>query len=223
MYKILIVEDDLVIASSLKKHIETWGYDAQYISDFKNVFDYFNNFKPHLILMDVSLPYFNGYHWCEMIRKVSRAPILFLSSFSDNMNIIMAMNMGGDDFVSKPFDLDVLTAKINALLRRSYDFKPDDEFIVVKGLMLNTNNLTIEYEGIISELTRNEFKILQILMSNAGKAVSRDVLILKLWETDSYIDDNTLTVNINRLRKKLESIGLIDVITTKKGVGYLIS
>ncbi|MFA5341066.1 MAG: response regulator transcription factor [Clostridia bacterium] len=223
MYKILIVEDDLVIASSLKKHIETWGYDAQYISDFKNVFNYFIDFKPHLVLMDVSLPYFNGYHWCEMIRKVSKAPILFLSSFSDNMNIIMAMNMGGDDFVSKPFDLDVLTAKINALLRRSYDFKPDDEFIVVKGLMLNTNDLTIEYEGIKSELTRNEFKILQILMSNAGKAVSRDLLILKLWETDSYIDDNTLTVNINRLRKKLESIGLIDVVTTKKGVGYLIS
>ncbi len=223
MYKILIVEDNLIIASSLKKQIETWGCDTQIVSDFKNVFDFFIDYKPHLVLMDISLPYFNGYHWCEMIRKVSKVPILFISSFADNMNIIMAMNMGGDDFISKPFDLDVLTAKINALLRRSYDMKPDEDFIVVKGLLLNTNNLTIEYEGIKSELTKNEFRILQVLMSNSGKTVSRDMLMSKLWETDSYIDDNTLTVNINRLRKKLESIGLLNVITTKKGVGYLIS
>lgn len=223
MYKILIVEDDLVIASSLKKHIETWGYEAQIVSDFKNVFDCFIDFKPHLVLLDISLPYFNGYHWCEKIRKVSKAPILFLSSFSDNMNIIMAMNMGADDFIAKPFDIDVLTAKINALLRRAYDFKPDDDFIAVNGLLLNTNNLTIEYEGIKSELTKNEFRILQVLMSNSGKAVSRDMLMTKLWETDSYIDDNTLTVNINRLRRKLESMGLVNVIKTKKGVGYLIS
>ncbi|HHT95270.1 MAG TPA: response regulator transcription factor [Clostridia bacterium] len=223
MYKILIVEDDLVIASSLKKHIETWGYEAQIVSDFKNVFDCFMDFKPHLVLLDISLPYFNGYHWCEKIRKVSKAPILFLSSFSDNMNIIMAMNMGADDFIAKPFDIDVLTAKINALLRRAYDFKPDDDFIAVNGLLLNTNNLTVEYEGIKSELTKNEFRILQVLMSNSGKAVSRDMLMTKLWETDSYIDDNTLTVNINRLRRKLESMGLVDVIKTKKGVGYLIS
>ncbi|HRR36443.1 MAG TPA: response regulator transcription factor, partial [Clostridia bacterium] len=208
MYKILIVEDDLVIASSLKKHIETWGYEAQIVSDFKNVFDCFMDFKPHLVLLDISLPYFNGYHWCEKIRKVSKAPILFLSSFSDNMNIIMAMNMGADDFIAKPFDIDVLTAKINALLRRAYDFKPDDDFIAVNGLLLNTNNLTVEYEGIKSELTKNEFRILQVLMSNSGKAVSRDMLMTKLWETDSYIDDNTLTVNINRLRRKLESMGL---------------
>ena len=223
MYKILIIEDDLVIASSLKNHIETWGYETRFITDFKNVFDYFMDYKPHLVLIDISLPYFNGYHWCEMIRKVSKAPILFLSSFSDNMNIIMAMNMGADDFISKPFDLDVLTAKVNALLRRSYDFKPDDDFITVKGLMLNTKNMTIEYDGIKSDLTKNEFRILQVLMSNNGKAVSRDVLMSKLWETDSYIDDNTLTVNINRLRKKLESLGLINVIKKKKGVGYLIS
>ena len=181
------------------------------------------DFKPHLVLLDISLPYFNGYHWCEKIRKVSKAPILFLSSFSDNMNIIMAMNMGADDFIAKPFDIDVLTAKINALLRRAYDFKPDDDFIAVNGLLLNTNNLTVEYEGIKSELTKNEFRILQVLMSNSGKAVSRDMLMTKLWETDSYIDDNTLTVNINRLRRKLESMGLVDVIKTKKGVGYLIS
>lgn len=193
------------------------------MSDFKNVFDCFMDFKPHLVLLDISLPYFNGYHWCEKIRKVSKAPILFLSSFSDNMNIIMAMNMGADDFIAKPFDIDVLTAKINALLRRAYDFKPDDDFIAVNGLLLNTNNLTVEYEGIKSELTKNEFRILQVLMSNSGKAVSRDMLMTKLWETDSYIDDNTLTVNINRLRRKLESMGLVDVIKTKKGVGYLIS
>ena len=222
MYKILIVEDDLVIASSLKKHIETWGYDSKYITDFKNVLDEFSTYKPHLVLLDVSLPYFNGYHWCEMIRKISKTPIIFISSFSENMNIIMAINMGADDFISKPFDLDVLTAKINALLRRTYDFKPNDECIIANGLILNTNNLSMEYKDTVYELTKNEFRILQVLMSSKGKTVNRDTLMSKLWETDSYIDDNTLTVNINRLRKKLEAVGLNDFIITKKGIGYLV-
>lgn len=222
MYKILIVEDDLVIASSLKKHIETWGYDSKYITDFKNVLDEFSTYKPHLVLLDVSLPYFNGYHWCEMIRKISKTPIIFISSFSDNMNIIMAINMGADDFIPKPFDLDVLTAKINALLRRTYDFKPNDECLIANGLILNTNNLSMEYKDTVYELTKNEFRILQVLMSSKGKTVNRDTLMSKLWETDSYIDDNTLTVNINRLRKKLEAVGLNDFIITKKGIGYLV-
>ena len=222
MYKILIVEDDLVIASSLKKHIETWGYDSKYITDFKNVLDEFSSYKPHLVLLDVSLPYFNGYHWCEMIRKISKTPIIFISSFSDNMNIIMAINMGADDFISKPFDLDVLTAKINALLRRTYDFKPNDECLIANGLILNTNNLSMEYKDTVYELTKNEFRILQVLMSSKGKTVNRDTLMSKLWETDSYIDDNTLTVNINRLRKKLEAVGLNNFIITKKGIGYLV-
>jgi DNA-binding response OmpR family regulator len=222
MYKILIVEDDLVIASSLKKHIETWGYDSKYITDFKNVLDEFSTYKPHLVLLDVSLPYFNGYHWCEMIRKISKTPIIFISSFSENMNIIMAINMGADDFISKPFDLDVLTAKINALLRRTYDFKPNDECLIANGLILNTNNLSMEYKDTVYELTKNEFRILQVLMSSKGKTVNRDTLMSKLWETDSYIDDNTLTVNINRLRKKLEAVGLNDFIITKKGIGYLV-
>ena len=222
MYKILIVEDDLVIASSLKKHIETWGYDSKYITDFKNVLDEFSTYKPHLVLLDVSLPYFNGYHWCEMIRKISKTPIIFISSFSDNMNIIMAINMGADDFISKPFDLDVLTAKINALLRRTYDFKPVDECIIANGLILNTNNLSMEYKDTVYELTKNEFRILQVLMSSKGKTVNRDTLMSKLWETDSYIDDNTLTVNINRLRSKLEEIGLDNYIVTKRSQGYLI-
>ena len=222
MYKILIVEDDLVIASSLKKHIETWGYDSKYTTDFKNVLDEFSSYKPHLVLLDVSLPYFNGYHWCEMIRKISKTPIIFISSFSDNMNIIMAINMGADDFISKPFDLDVLTAKINALLRRTYDFKPNDECIIANGLILNTNNLSMEYKDTVYELTKNEFRILQVLMSSKGKTVNRDTLMSKLWETDSYIDDNTLTVNINRLRKKLEAVGLNNFIITKKGIGYLV-
>jgi len=222
MYKILIVEDDLVIASSLKKHIETWGYDSKYITDFKNVLDEFSSYKPHLVLLDVSLPYFNGYHWCEMIRKISKTPIIFISSFSENMNIIMAINMGADDFISKPFDLDVLTAKINALLRRTYDFKPNDECLIANGLILNTNNLSMEYKDTVYELTKNEFRILQVLMSSKGKTVNRDTLMSKLWETDSYIDDNTLTVNINRLRKKLEAVGLNNFIITKKGIGYLV-
>ncbi|GAA4655054.1 response regulator transcription factor [Anaerocolumna aminovalerica] len=222
MYKILIVEDDTIIAKAMKKHVETWGYEAEYVTDFKDVLSKFVSFQPQLVLLDISLPFYNGFYWCSEIRKVSKVPIIFISSASDNMNIVMAMNMGGDDFIAKPFDLSVLMAKIQAMLRRTYDFAGQSTLIEHKGAILDTSDATLTYNGEKIDLTKNDNRILQILMENKGKIVSRDSIMTKLWETDDYIDDNTLTVNMTRIRKKLESIGLTDFILTRKGIGYII-
>ncbi len=222
MYKIFIVEDDAAIASIVKKQIISWGNDARCAGNFRNIIEEFTEYQPHLVLMDIMLPFFNGYHWCSEIRKISNVPVIFISSASDNMNIVMAMNMGGDDFIAKPFDIDVLTAKISAVLRRCYDLNSSTSFFEHKGAILNLNDATLTYEGQKLELTKNDFRILQALMQNKGKVVSRETLMLKLWEIDSYIEENTLTVNINRLRKKLETVGLADFIKTKVGTGYII-
>lgn len=222
MYKILIVEDDLIIAKTVKKHIKSWGYEAECITDFKDVLSSFASYNPQLILLDITLPFFNGFHWCNEIRKISRVPIIFISSASDNMNIVMAMNMGGDDFIAKPFDLNVLTAKVQALLRRTYDFAGQTNLLEHRGAILNTSESTLNFKGNKIELSKNENRILQILIENKGKTVSRDTIMTRLWETDSYIDDNTLTVNITRLRKKLQDIELLNFIKTKKGVGYMV-
>jgi Response regulators consisting of a CheY-like receiver domain and a winged-helix DNA-binding domain len=222
MYKILIVEDDAVIAKVIKNHLEAWGCTVENVDDFRDVLSTFVSFDPQLVLMDISLPFFNGYHWCSEIRKVSKVPIIFISSVSDNMNIVMAMNMGGDDFISKPFDLTVLTAKVQAMLRRTYDFSGQSSLMEHKGAILNMGDASLTYEGQKIELTKNEYKTLQILLENKGKAVSRDAIMTKLWETDSFVDENTLTVNMTRLRKKLESIGLMNFIITKKRIGYMV-
>lgn len=222
MYKILIVEDDRVIAREISKQIQNWGYETKVIEDFTQVITEFVSFSPQLVLMDISLPFFNGYYWCTEIRKVSKVPIIFLSSAADNMNIVMAINMGADDFIAKPFDPNVLTAKIQAMLRRSYDFSGQMNLIEHKGAILNTSDATLTYEGERIDLTKNDYRILQILMENKGNVVSRDMLMTRLWETDSYVDENTLTVNMARLRKKLEQAGLKNFITTKKGIGYLV-
>ena len=222
MYKILIVEDDLTIARSLKTILEEWGYEVCIIEDFKDIMSPFVAFEPHMVLLDISLPYYNGYHWCAAIRTLSKVPILFISSASDNLNIVMAMNMGGDDFVAKPFDSSVLVAKIQAMMRRAYSFIGQTHLIQHKEVILNLNDTSLNYKQHKLELTKNDFRIIQTLMENAGKIVSRDDLMTRLWEGDHFIDDNTLTVNITRLRKKLEEIELSDFIVTKKGVGYLI-
>ena len=222
MYKILIIEDDLTMAQAIQKEMKMWGNDAQYVQDFKNVLETFAEFDPHLVLMDITLPFYNGYHWCSEIRKFSRVPIIFISSASDNMNIIMAMNLGADDFVAKPFDLNVLLAKIQALLRRSYDFAPTSNVLAHRGALLDLNDHTLSFNGEDIPLTKNEYRILSCLMEQKGKVISREKLMERLWETDQFVDENTLTVNINRLRKKLDSAGLIHFITTKFGVGYLI-
>lgn len=222
MYKILVVEDDMVIARTLTSYLEKWGYEAQNVTDFKDVLSSFTQFNPHLVLMDISLPFFNGYHWCTQIRNISKVPVIFLSSMSDNMNIVMAINMGGDDFIAKPYDLNVVIAKVQAMLRRTYSFSEQINYIEHNGGILNLNDTTFVYQEDKVELTKNEFKILQCLMENLGKVVSRDSIIEKLWENESFIDDNTLTVNITRLRKKLEDVGVTDYIVTKKRIGYII-
>ena len=215
-----MVEDDEIIARSIREHLQAWNYDVCCVEDFSNVVAEFVRFDPQLVLMDITLPFFNGYHWCSEIRKISKVPVIFLSSAADNMNIVMAVNMGADDFIPKPFDLEVLTVKIQAMLRRSYDFAGTGSMLEHKGAILNLNETTLTYQEQKIELTKNEFRILEILMENKEKVVSRETLMTKLWESDNYVEENTLSVNVNRLRKKLEALGLEEFILTKKGIGY---
>ena len=221
-HRIIIVEDDPVIAGAMSKYISGWGHQVRIAENLQNIMPEFQVFQPQLVLLDISLPFFDGYHWCQEIRKTSNIPVIFISSASENLNIIMAMNMGGDDFIAKPFDLSVLMAKIQALLRRSYDFSSAPPQPQAHGAVLNTGDASLSYAGQKIELSKNEYRILEALMARPGAVVSRDTLMEKLWETDCYVDENTLTVNIGRLRKKLSAAGLQDFIVTKKGMGYLI-
>lgn len=222
MYRIFLVEDDPIIAETVQKHLESWGWQVNAAADFARVMDDFSAFDPQLVLLDISLPVYNGCHWCSEIRKVSRVPVIFLSSASDNMNIVMAMHMGGDDFIPKPFDLNVLTAKVQALLRRTYEFSREQAEIALGGGALRLREGVFVKGDVRLELTRNEFRILEMLLENRGRIVSREELMERLWSTDSFVDENTLSVNVNRLRKKLEGAGLFDAIRTRKGEGYII-
>lgn len=222
MYKIMIIEDDSGLSAAIKQQLEVWGYEAVCTKNFQRVTEEFIQCDPHLVLVDIMLPFFNGYHWCSEIRKISNVPVIFISSASDNMNIVMAMNMGGDDFIPKPIDLGVMTAKIDAVLRRAYDMSGKIPVLEHKGAVLNLNDMSLSYKGESLQLTKNDFKILQTLMENKGKVVSRETLMTKLWQIDCYVEENTLTVNVTRLRKKLESIGLEGFITTKVGIGYIL-
>ena len=222
MFKMMVVEDDLTIAKTISEHLGKWGYDVTYVTDFRNVAEQVKQLEPQLILLDIALPFYNGFHWCNEIRKFSKVPIMFISSASDNMNIVMAMNMGGDDFIAKPFDLHVLTAKVGALLRRTYSYQGQVHVLEYNGVVLNLSDATLNYQDHKIELTKNDFKIVQLLMENAGRVVSREEIMQRLWESDQYVDDNTLTVNITRLRKKLAEVGLAQWIVTKKGLGYMV-
>ncbi len=223
MYKILIVEDEPLIAESMKRYLLKWGNEVECVTDFAEVLKHFVRFSPQLVLLDIGLPFYNGYYWCAEIRKISQVPILFLSSASDKMNIVMAMNMGGDDFIAKPFDLEVLLAKVQAVLRRAYAFLGANPSVMeCKGAILNLSDMSVNYQGQRLELSKNEFRILQLLYEHAGQTVSREQMMKRLWDEECFVDDNTLTVNINRLRRSLREIGLVDFIHTKKGVGYQI-
>ena len=222
MYRILIIEDDRTIANVLAEHLRTWDYEVHCVTNFKNVMEDFREYEPQLVLLDIVLPLFNGFHWCQEIRRVSKAPILFLTSASDNVNVVMAMQLGGDDLLAKPFDLQVLSAKVQALLRRAYDFGPSSHLLSCGAAVLNVSDGTLDAHGQRVELTRNECRILQLLLEHKGEIVSRDALMTRLWESDSFVDENTLTVNIARLRRKLEAAGLPDFIRTRKGAGYLV-
>ncbi len=222
MYRIFIVEDDPIIAKTLKEYLERWNFQIALTEDFSQVLAEFGQFDPHLVLLDISLPFFNGYYWCGEIRKISKVPILFLSSASDKLNQVMAMNLGGDDFIPKPFDLEMLLAKIQALLRRSYDFSGQTGWLSWNGLLFSPGEGIVTQGENREELTKNESRILQVLLENRGQTVSRQVLMNRLWESDAFVDENTLTVNVARLRKKLEALGAKGMIKTKKGEGYLV-
>ena len=222
MYRLLIVEDDRGIAEGVREQAEAWDITAHIVTDFHGVMAEFSRFDPHIVLLDISLPFFYGYHWCGEIRRVSNVPVIFISSAADNMNMIMAMNMGADDFIAKPFDLSVLTTKINAVLRRAYSFSGNSDLISHGSVILDISSAVVTNGDKKAELTKNELRILRTLMENAGRIISRDTLMQRLWETDCFVDENTLTVNVSRLRKKLENIGLENYITTKVGMGYMI-
>ena len=222
MYRILIVEDDSTIALNMAAHLERGDNETKQIEHFKCVMEVFQQFDPQLVILDIGLPFYNGFYWCQEIRKISSVPILFLSSMNDNMNIVMAMNMGGDEFIEKPFDLNVVTAKVQAVLRRTYEFRGTADIMEWNGAILNLADATVLYQDQKQELSKNEFKILQILLENTGKIVSRESIMTRLWDSNEFIDDNTLTVNVARLRKKMERIGLGGKIITKKGIGYMV-
>lgn len=222
MYKILIIEDDPAIAKAMQRHIERWNHQVLCVRDFRNIMRDFVDFDPHMVLVDVMLPFYNGYHWCTQIRKISEVPVVFISSASQSMNIVMAMEMGGDDFIAKPLDFSVMMAKIQALLRRSYGMGGKVPVLEHRGVILQLNDATLWVGEKRVELTKNEFRILQTLIENKGKVVSRDTLMTRLWQQDSYVEENTLTVNVTRLRKKLEAVGLEGFITTKVGSGYIV-
>lgn len=219
---IYLVEDDATIAGAVASHLRAWGYDCVVAADFRDVAGEFQRLQPQLVLLDLLLPFYNGFHWCQEIRRTSQVPILFLSSASDNLNILTAIQMGGDDFLAKPFDLNILAAKVQALLRRAYDFAPPSDVLTCGALRLNLSDGTVEQGGQRTTLPRNELKILQVLLENRGKIVSRDRLMERLWESDSFVDENTLTVNVNRLRKTLAAVGAGDLIVTRKKQGYLV-
>lgn len=220
MYRILMVEDDPAIAGEVARQAANWGFEVKQVENFETVMEQFAAFEPHLVLLDITLPRYSGYHWCTRIRAASSVPIVFLSSAADNMNMVMAMTMGADDFIAKPFDMEVLIAKLQALLRRTYDFAQPASLMGCGGAVLDTAAAELAWQGQKIPLTKNENRILQVLLEHKGKVVERDTLMTRLWETDSYVDENTLTVNVARLRKKLEAAGLRDFIQTQKGVGY---
>lgn len=223
MYKIMIVEDDKSLCTNMNEMLLKWGFGTATVDNFENIAAEYAKNKPNLIIMDVNLPYFDGFYWCNKIREVSKVPIIFVSSRDTNMDIIMAMNTGADEYITKPFSMDILIAKINALLRRTYSYgEQASDLVECKGVILNLTENTLLYKEGKIELTKNEFKVMLLLMKNRTKTISRERIMRALWDDDNFINDNTLTVNINRLRTKLESIGLMDYVVTKKGHGYII-
>lgn len=220
MHRIFVVEDDPVISRSVEKALVKWGYQVSLVKDFSAVYQQFIEEKPQLVIMDITLPYFNGFYWCQEIRKTSNVPILFLSSHDTSTDVVMSINMGADDYIMKPFEMTVLVAKVQALLRRSYQFVTVKDWLDYEGLTLHLADATLSFDGELIDLTKNEFLIMKVLFEQAGKYVSRTELMQELWNSEWFIDDNTLSVNVARLRKKLEDHGIKDMIATKKGLGY---
>ncbi|GAA0771486.1 response regulator transcription factor [Clostridium subterminale] len=222
MKEILLVEDDLDLSKVLSSSLNKWGFEVNLIENFDSILKEFIEKEPQLLIMDVNLPYYDGFYWCKKIREISKVPIIFLSSRDSNMDLIMGINNGGDDYITKPFSIEVLITKINALLRRTYDYAGSESIIYYNDAVLDIEKCTFKYGNNTIELTKNEIKILSVLIKNREKVVSRDKLMMSLWNDDEFVSDNTLTVNITRLRNKIKEIGLDDFIKTKKGIGYMV-
>ena len=222
MYRIMIVEDDPSVSTALGSVIQGWGFDSVRVQNFEDITAEFEAIRPDLILMDLNLPERNGFYWTGEIRKISSVPIIFVSSADESMNVVTALNQGADDYITKPFDMTVLVTKIQALLRRTFDYTNRSDFLEHKGVRLDTGNNEVSYGTKSIELSKNEAKILRILLENKEKIVRREQLMDALWKTDCYIDENTLSVNVTRLRRKLEGIDLYDFIQTRKGIGYMV-
>ncbi len=222
MFRIMIVEDDGQIRSIVADALRKWQFEVIETAAFEDILSEFNACQPHLVLLDVNLPVYDGFYWCQQIRAVSKVPIIFLSSRNQNMDVIMAINMGGDDYIQKPFDLGVLVAKVSALLRRNYTYQDENLQLSHRQLVLHLSNSTVQYQDQTAELSRNESIIMQTMMRNLGRIVSREELMQSLWNDDQFVDDNTLTVNVNRLRRRIAALGLEEFISTRKGLGYII-
>lgn len=218
----MVVEDDPSVSNALSSVLNSWGFEAVRVLTFENITEQFEKIRPDLILMDLNLPERNGFYWTGEIRNQSSVPIIFVSSADESMNVVTALNQGADDYITKPFDMTVLITKIRALLRRAFDYTSRNDFLEHKGVHLDTSNNEVSFEGKSIELSKNEAKILKILMENKDKIVRREKLMDALWKTDCYIDENTLSVNVNRLRRKLEGVGLQNFIQTRKGIGYMV-
>ena len=224
MFTILIVEDEVKIRSLIAAELQNWGYAVHVAEDIRHVEDTVLTVKPQLILLDINLPYMNGFYWCERIRRHSNVPIVFLSSRTETMDMMMALNMGGDDFIQKPFSMEMLITKIHALLRRTYTYhQADTDLLTHRELKLHVKRAALSTRDGEIELTKNEFRILCVLLERKNEIIPRDELMAALWEDENFIDDNTLTVNINRLRRKLDEHGMEGYIQTKKGQGYILS
>ena len=222
MYKILLIEDDIDLAKETGLALEKWGFKVDLINNFENIIEEFIEKKPEVVLLDVNLPLYNGFYWCEKIREISKTPIIFLSSRDSDMDLIMGINNGGDDYITKPFSIDVLVTKINAIIRRVYNYNKSNNILGYKGLMFDVEKGIIKYNDKSIELTKNEIKIFTLLLKNKDKVVSRESLMMSLWDSDEFVTDNALTVNINRLRSKIKDLGIEDFIKTKKGIGYIV-
>ncbi len=220
--KIMIIEDDFTIANSIKNELSKWNYEVFVCKNFSNIIDDFKAQNPNLLLLDINLPEVNGYYICSQIRKISDIPVIFISALSDKSDVLSAMQMGADDYIVKPIDLTITVAKIRALLKRTYEIKKDFDTLIYKELCLNISKSNISYKKRSIDLTFTELQIITELIKNPENFISKSNLIEKCWKNEQFIDDNTLMVNINRLRKKFSSIGLDKLIETKKNIGYRI-
>lgn len=221
MNKVFIIEDDVKINEQLGSFLKRYGYEVSTSFDFENIVDIALEENPKIILLDINLPVFDGYYICKEIRKQSNVPIIVVTSRDTEMDELISMNLGADDFITKPYNAAILLARIESIIRRVYG-NNSMEIYEYNGLRYNLSTSEMEYEGNKSDLTKNESRILYTLIKNKGKIVSRSELMKYLWQNDEFVDDNTLTVNINRLRKKMEEIGANNMLTTKRGQGYIL-